>query len=82
MEQLLILQNEKLRNFPNEVMAQISTFLSIASFQKIKHKNIHSRNYKIELMNYEIQFLQDFYSTEISSLEELLGWDLERWKTN
>ena len=82
MDQLLIIQNEKLRNFPNEVMAQISTFLSIAPFKKIEHKNIHSRKYKIELTKNEIQFLQDFYSNEISILEELLGWDLERWKTN
>lgn len=82
MEQLLIIQNEKLRNFPNEVLTQISTFLSITPFEKIKHKNIHSRKYKIELTHDEIKFLQDFYSTEISSLEELLGWDLDRWKTN
>lgn len=82
MENLLIIQNEKLRNLPNEVLAQISTFLSIAPFEKNKHKNIHSRKYKKELISDEIQFLQDFYSTEISSLEELLGWDLEGWKNN
>ena len=45
MEQLLIIQNEKLRNFPNEVLTQISTFLSITPFEKIKHKNIHSRKF-------------------------------------
>lgn len=82
MENLLIIQNEKLRNLPNEVLAQISTFLSIAPFEKIDHKNIHSRKYKKELMSDDMQFLQDFYSTEISSLEELLGWDLEGWKNN
>ncbi len=79
-DQILILQNESLRNDPNQVLAKVAQFLSISSFDIVEHREIHARSYPIALSNEEHQFLNIFYNDEIIKLESLLGWDLSAWK--
>ena len=79
-DQLLLLQNESLRNDPNKVLGKVAKFLSISSFETVEHVEIHTRSYPIELSNDELDFLHNFYKDEILKLESLLGWDLSEWK--
>ena len=79
-DQLLLLQNESLRNDPNKVLGKVAKFLSISSFETVEHVEIHTRSYPIELSNDEFDFLHIFYKDEILKLESLLGWDLSEWK--
>jgi len=79
-DQFLILRNELLRYSPNDVLAEVASFLSISPFDKIEHKEVHSRVYPVKLDEDELSFLQSFYEDEINLLENILGWDLESWR--
>ncbi len=79
-DQFLILRNELLRYSPNDVLAEVASFLSISPFDKIEHREVHSRVYPVKLDEDELSFLQSFYEDEIDLLENILGWDLESWR--
>ena len=79
-DQFLILRNEILRHSPNDVLAEVASFLSISPFDKIEHREVHSRVYPVKLGEDELSFLQSFYEDEIDLLENILGWDLESWR--
>ncbi|MFL2982933.1 MAG: sulfotransferase domain-containing protein [Candidatus Neomarinimicrobiota bacterium] len=78
--QLLIIKNETLRKNPNLVLKKISSFLSIQDFDNIKHREVHSRIYPIEMSKNEAVFLKSFYKCEIEELENLLNQDFASWK--
>ena len=78
--QLLIIKNETLRDNPNSVLKKIASFLSIKDFDKIEHKEIHSRTYPIKMSQEESDFLNDFYKNEIEELEKFLNQDFTSWK--
>ena len=78
--QLMILQNESLRNTPNIVLDDVSKYLSISPFKEVQHKEIHSNQYNSTIEEKDFLFLQEYYNDEISLLEGFLKWDLSGWK--
>ena len=78
--QLLIIKNETLRDNPNSVLKKIASFLSIKDFDKVEHKEIHSRTYPIKMSQEESDFLNNFYKNEIEELEKILNQDFTSWK--
>ncbi len=60
-DQFLILRNEILRHSPNDVLAEVASFLSMSPFDKVEHREVHSRVYPVKLDEDELSFLQSFY---------------------
>jgi hypothetical protein len=78
-EQILIIRNDELRMFPEKTLNQVTSFLGVEEFVGIRQEDIHSRPYKRKMTQAEYAFLRDLYTTEIKSLETLLGWDCSDW---
>ena len=77
--QLLILRSEDLRENPDNTLMNIAGFLSIPPFEPVYRKEVNSRSYPYKMSNEELTFLKNFYQEEFSSLENILGWDLNSW---
>jgi len=77
-ESVLVLKSQELKNNLTYTLNEISDFLEIEQFKKIKHKNIHSRKYT-KINENDKYYLKDVYNYEIKQLEKLLSWDCSDW---
>ena len=75
----MILRSEELREDPDRILMRVADFLSIPSFNPVDHKEINSRSYPHKMSDDEHTLLSGFYEEELSSLENILGWDLSSW---
>jgi hypothetical protein len=78
-EQTLILKSQNLKNDPNETLSAIYKFLNIPNFQKIKHKELHTRNYVSKITEVDHEYLKDIFYYEIKELEKILDWCCSDW---
>jgi hypothetical protein len=77
--QTLVLKNESLRNHPLQTMNEICDFLGVERFEKVEHKEAHSRQYLAPMGAPEKKLLKRIFKPEIRKLEQLLNWDCSDW---
>ncbi len=78
-EQTLILKSQNLKYKPNKTLSRISKFLDVQDFQKLKHKDVHSRSYVSKITAEEYDHLKNIFFYEIKKLELILSWDCSDW---
>ena len=78
--QVLVLPSEALQSAQTDVLAQVSTFLSIEPFPVLADTAVNSQPYSAPMADTDRQYLAAFFREEIAGLESLLGWDLSGWR--
>ncbi|MFT5297860.1 MAG: hypothetical protein ACI9YH_003899 [Colwellia sp.] len=80
-EQTLFIKHDDLKNEPHQVLEELSNFLGISEFSKVKEKDVYSRPYIGKLSDDDYQYLSDLYFNEIKEIETILNWDCSDWKS-
>ncbi|SET22662.1 sulfotransferase family protein [Thalassotalea agarivorans] len=79
-KQTLFIKYEDLKLNPNVVIKRICQFLCVSESDPIKEQKVHVRPY-VEAMNEsDRQYLNEVFTSEISQLEQMLGWDCTDWR--
>ncbi|MBD0400837.1 sulfotransferase domain-containing protein [Flammeovirga sp. EKP202] len=79
-DQVLFLKYEDFKDDQENQLKIIYTFLNISTSFEYQNKLIHKRVKHSNLEDSTKQFLNDFFSEDISKLEEILNWNCDDWK--
>ncbi len=78
-EQILLIKSEDLEDTPQSEANRVFKFLNVTQYKIQEKKKINAEKYQKEMTSREKNYLNDFYSLEIQTLEKTLGWDLSDW---
>jgi hypothetical protein len=79
-EQLCVIRSDHLRDRHRQTMTEVFSFLGVDPDVIPPAAIVHAKQYPDMPLAYR-RFLSWRYAREIKRLEELLGWDLEEWRT-
>lgn len=80
-EQVLIVQSEELRDYPQRVLPRIFRHIGVEKImcESMKPKSVHMGGYANSMEEEARHFLYNSYENEIRQLELMLDWDLAHW---
>lgn len=79
-KQVLILKQEDLIKNPKNTLNKICSFLDVARYENIDTITSNQGQYNSQLPDSMRQQLLKMYSGEITTLENMLNWDLNEWR--
>jgi hypothetical protein len=79
-EQVKIVKFEDFRDRKQESLDGIFDFLGLKRLRNVRDKDRNVVPYERAMTNEERKYLGGFFASEVSKLEQMLGWDLSDWK--
>ena len=73
---------ESFRDRKQEALGEIFEFLGVKPLRRVRDKDRNVVPYERAMRPDERKYLSGVFATEISKLEQMLGWDLVYWKRN
>jgi hypothetical protein len=74
-ENILVLNNDNLRRFPDITVNQVFNFLGARELKAIEPIEAHSRRYEVPMSDIERAYLQHIYSGEFEWIRSEFSWD-------
>ncbi len=78
-ENILVLKNEDLKNFPQETLNKVCDFIGVSHLDNVQKRDVHSRTYESKISEEDRAYLQAVYADGIKGLEKELGWNCSEW---
>ncbi len=78
-ENILVLKNEDLKNFPQETLNKVCDFIGVSHLDNVQKRDVHSRTYESKISEDDRAYLQAVYADGIKGLEKELGWNCSEW---
>ena len=79
-EQVKIVKFESFRDRKQEALDEIFEFLGVKPLRQVRDKDRNVVPYERAMRPDERKYLSGVFATEVSKLEQMLGWDLSDWK--
>lgn len=79
-EQVLVLKTEDLKSSAHLLLSKVSAFLGVAPFPEVSRLALNTQEYSRPMPKADRIFLEQQFASEITTLEQLLGWDLTSWR--
>src|SRR6185503_2842881 len=79
-QQLHIVKFEEFRDRKQETLDSIFEFLGLKKLRNVRDRDRNVVPYERAMTPAERKYLLEVFSTEMTKLEQMLGWDLEDWK--
>jgi hypothetical protein len=78
--QVFVLKYEDFRANPFPILDRIFDFLGVGGVSRLKNKKRNLGSYSRKITMQEREFAADIFDDDITSVEELLGWDCSDWR--
>jgi hypothetical protein len=79
-EQVLVLKYEDLRGNPYPVLDRVFDFLGVRRISRLKNKERNVGSYSRKITPEEREYAAAIFDEDITTVEELLGWDCSDWR--
>jgi hypothetical protein len=81
-DQVHVVKFETLRDRKREALDSMFDFLEVKQVRNVQDKDRNVVPYERAMTGEERKYLLNVFSTEVSKLERMLGWDLSDWKAS
>jgi hypothetical protein len=78
--QVFVLKYEDFRANPFPILDRIFDFLGLRGVPRLKNKKRNLGSYSRKVTTEEREYATDIFDDDITSVEELLGWDCSDWR--
>lgn len=79
-DQTLFIKYENFKKNPQQTLNEISNFLNVPPFNKIKEKIVNKRPYINKMAEKDRIYLESIFCHDIKQLELMLNWNCSNWR--